>query len=102
MSVSKLFEPITIGNAALKHRVVMAPLTRFRANDAHVPSLLAPEYYSQRASTEGTLIVTEATFIAAKAGGFHNIPGIWNADQITGWKKVCLLVFSRSLSTTDD
>jgi NADPH2 dehydrogenase len=67
----------------------MAPLTRFRATDAHVPSLLAAEYYSQRASTPGTLIVTEATFISGKAGGYGNVPGIWSDEQIDGWKKVC-------------
>lgn len=88
MSTSKLFQPIKVGNAALKHRVVMAPLTRFRATDAHVPSLLAAEYYAQRASVEGTLIITEATFIAQSAGGYGNVPGIWSEEQITGWKKV--------------
>jgi 2,4-dienoyl-CoA reductase-like NADH-dependent reductase (Old Yellow Enzyme family) len=67
----------------------MAPLTRFRATNTHVPSSLAAEYYSQRASTPGTLIVTEATFISGKAGGYGNVPGIWSDEQIAGWKKVC-------------
>jgi len=66
----------------------MAPLTRFRATNTHVPSSLAAEYYSQRASTPGTLIVTEATFISGKAGGYGNVPGIWSDEQIAGWKKV--------------
>ena len=69
----------------------MAPLTRFRADDNHVPSPLAVEYYSQRASAAGTLIVSEATFIAGKAGGYGNVPGIWSDEQIAGWKKVCVL-----------
>ena len=69
----------------------MAPLTRFRADDNHVPSPLAVEYYSQRAGAAGTLIVSEATFIAGKAGGYGNVPGIWNDEQIAGWKKVCVL-----------
>ena len=66
----------------------MAPLTRFRASKTNVPSPVAAEYYSQRASTPGTLLVTEATFIAAKAGGYPNVPGIWSEEQIEEWKKV--------------
>lgn len=90
MSVSqaKLFTPIQIGNLALKHRVVLAPLTRYRANKEHVHGDLAVEYYSQRASTPGTLLITEATFIANEAGGYNNVPGIWSQDQIKGWKRV--------------
>ncbi|MCJ1279254.1 hypothetical protein MMC21_007078 [Puttea exsequens] len=66
----------------------MAPLTRYRANEAHVHSPLAMEYYSQRASVPGTLLVTEATFISPRASGYDNVPGIYNADQIKAWKAV--------------
>lgn len=72
----------------LKHRVVLAPLTRYRADDAHVPTDMMAEYYAQRASVSGTLLITEVAFIAAKAGGLNNIPGIWSDEQIKGWKKV--------------
>lgn len=72
----------------LQHRVAMAPLTRYRADDAHVPTDMMLEYYSQRASTPGTFLLTEATFIARKAGGHGNVPGIWNDEQAKGWKKV--------------
>jgi 2,4-dienoyl-CoA reductase-like NADH-dependent reductase (Old Yellow Enzyme family) len=59
-TTSNLFQPIKLGNIVLKHRVAMAPLTRFRANDARVPTDLAKTYYEQRAS-EGGLIITEGT-----------------------------------------
>jgi len=68
---------------------VMAPLTRFGSDTDHVPHRLAPEYYSQRASEPGTLIISEATFISGQAGGYPNAPGIWSEDQVKGWKKVC-------------
>ncbi|KAJ6608510.1 NADH:flavin oxidoreductase/NADH oxidase [Mycena sp. CBHHK59/15] len=86
----KLFQPISVGPVQLKHRVVMAPLTRFRSSDpGHVPILpMMKEYYTQRASTPGTLLITEATFIAARAGGFAHIPGIWSEDQIAAWKEI--------------
>lgn len=87
-STPKLFEPIQIGSITLGHRVALAPLTRYRANKAHVHGDLAVEYYSQRATFPGTLLITEATFIAAKAGGYNNIPGIWNQNQIDAWKRV--------------
>ena len=85
---SPLFQSARVGNMNLAHRIVMAPLTRFRADDAHVPTDLMVDYYAQRASVPGTLLITEATFIAAEAGGYDNIPGIWSDDQIKGWKKV--------------
>ena len=75
---------------ALQHRVVLAPLTRMRANDQHVPSPLAPEYYAQRASVPGTLLISEGTFPAAQAGGLNNVPGIWSEEQIAAWKPVSL------------
>ena len=91
-----LFQPIKVGTIGLKHRVVLAPLTRFRADDEHVHTDMAVEYYSQRASTPGTLLITEATFIAPQAGGYSNVPGIWNEQQVTAWKKV-RSAFSHSL-----
>jgi len=88
MSTSKLFTPVKVGRLELGHRIVMAPLTRFRANSKHVHGALAVEYYSQRANTPGTLLITEATLIAEEAGGYRNVPGIWNEEQIAGWKQV--------------
>jgi NADPH2 dehydrogenase len=90
MTVSKLLSPVRVGRLDLGHRVVLAPLTRFRADAAHVHGDLALTYYGQRASRPGSLLITEATFIAAEAGGMNNIPGIWNNDQIKAWKRVSL------------
>ena len=83
-----LFDPIHIGANSLSNRIAMAPLTRYRADDAHVHTSLATEYYSQRASFAGTLIITEATFISPRASGYANVPGIYNKDQIKAWKNV--------------
>lgn len=58
---SKLFQPFKVGDITPQHHVVMAPLTRFRANDEHAHSQIGIEYYTQRASMPGTLIITEAT-----------------------------------------
>lgn len=49
MAGENLFSPIQIGRITLDHRVVMAPLSRYRANKAHVHGDLAVEYYGQRA-----------------------------------------------------
>ncbi|KAF4622850.1 hypothetical protein D9613_002358 [Agrocybe pediades] len=90
MASSKLFQPIKVGTSALQHRVVLAPLTRYRSSQKeHIPTTpLMETYYSQRGSRPGTLLITEATFIAPKAGGYDNVPGIWSEDQIKAWKKV--------------
>lgn len=83
-----LSDPLRIGNSQLKHRLIMAPLTRFRADDAHVQLPIATEYYAQRASVPGTMLITEATYISPRASGYDNVPGIYNADQIKQWKQV--------------
>lgn len=88
MTGSNLFNPIKVGNVELKHRIAMAPLTRNRS-PKHIPGELVQEYYEQRASTPGTLLITEATFIAPQASGYAPlVPGIWSEEQVEGWKKV--------------
>lgn len=86
---SRLFEPLVVGNMKLQHRIAMAPLTRFRSSDEHVPiTPLMAEYYAQRASTPGTLLISEATFISPTASGYDNAPGIWNDAQVAAWRKI--------------
>jgi NADPH2 dehydrogenase len=87
-SIPKLFQPIRVGTTNIQHRVVLSPMTRFRADAQHVHGRLGLEYYKQRTSVPGTLAITEATFIAAQAGGYRNVPGIWSEEQISGWLPV--------------
>ncbi|KII83266.1 hypothetical protein PLICRDRAFT_148209 [Plicaturopsis crispa FD-325 SS-3] len=93
--VPKLFQPTKVGNLTLGHRVVLAPLTRFRADDAHVHTPIAIEYYSQRASTPGTLLISEATFISPQSGGMPNVPGLWNDAQVEAWKPITAAVHAK-------
>ncbi|KAK0316720.1 hypothetical protein LTR01_000471 [Friedmanniomyces endolithicus] len=85
---SRLFMPLKLGSRELSSRLAMAPLTRFRADDAHVQLPFAKDYYTQRACVPGTLIITEATFISPEAGGYANVPGIYNDAQIKAWKEI--------------
>ncbi|KAJ8586081.1 FMN-linked oxidoreductase, partial [Rhizopogon salebrosus TDB-379] len=59
-----------------------------RGQDDHVPGPQAAAYYSQRGSTPGTLLITEATFISQNAGGLDNVPGIYTEAHVEGWKKI--------------
>lgn len=92
---SPLFQPLQVGPVTLAHRIAMAPLTRFRADDHHIPLPFVAEYYSQQGSTPGTLLVSEGTFIDARAGGARNVPGIYNASQIAAWKDVTAAVHAK-------
>ncbi|MFC3109526.1 alkene reductase [Undibacterium arcticum] len=85
-----LFEAVQFGPYTLRNRIVMAPLTRSRAQVADVPSLLAPEYYAQRASAG--LIIAEATQISPQGKGYAFTPGIYHQDQVAGWKDVTAAV----------
>jgi N-ethylmaleimide reductase len=81
-----LLEPYTMRSIALQNRAVMSPLTRSRAVVANTPNDLMVEYYAQRA-TAG-LIVTEGTSPSPNGLGYPRIPGLFNASQVAGWKKV--------------
>ncbi|KAJ5151992.1 hypothetical protein N7492_010287 [Penicillium capsulatum] len=85
---SQLFQPLQLGNLTLDHRVVMAPLTRLRADASHVPLPVASTYYEQRASIPGTLLIAEATMVSPAEGGVPHGPGIWSKAQVAGWKKI--------------
>ncbi|KAJ7447179.1 NADH:flavin oxidoreductase/NADH oxidase [Mycena latifolia] len=88
MSIPKLFEPTQVGDMQLSHRVVFAPTTRFRADTNHVPLPHVAEYYEQRSSTSGSLLISEAAFIAPRAGGYKHAPGIWSDAQISAWRTI--------------
>ncbi|CAL1694337.1 unnamed protein product [Somion occarium] len=93
---SKLFEPIQVGDLKLNHRVVLAPLLRLRANDKHVTiSELSSVYYSQRASVPGSLLISEATLIHPRAGGFSNVAALETEEQLAAWKKVTYAVHEK-------
>ncbi|KUF86990.1 Transcription initiation factor TFIID subunit 2 [Phytophthora nicotianae] len=89
--VPKLFTPLTLGGKlnqlTLQHRVVMAPLTRLKHGEEGVPPEITATYYGQRA-TKGGLIIAEATNISPTARGYVGSPGIFNQEQVEGWKRV--------------
>ncbi|ODV84157.1 hypothetical protein CANARDRAFT_29318 [[Candida] arabinofermentans NRRL YB-2248] len=84
--VDPLFTPLKLGDITLEHRVVLAPLTRYRAPN-YVPGKLMVEYYTQRAS-KGGLMITEATSISPSCGVHPNNPRVDLAESIEGWKDV--------------
>ncbi|KAF7720471.1 hypothetical protein EC973_008240, partial [Apophysomyces ossiformis] len=84
-----------LGKLALKHRIVMAPMTRNRATEAHVPTNLIVRYYEQHASRPGTLLITESVIVTERAGGYAYVPGLWNKEQVAGWSKVVDVVHAK-------
>ena len=95
MSKQPLLQPYKSKNLNLKNRVVMAPMTRSRAdNEAHKPTdELHGIYYEQRASAG--LIITEGSQVSTKAVGYINTPGIYSDLQVEGWKKVIRRVHNK-------
>ena len=81
-----LFDPLTLGALEIPNRVVMAPLTRLRAQADGTPSDLNVEYYAQRASAG--LITTEGTFPAAVGRSYPGQAGIADDAHAAGWKRV--------------
>src|SRR4030081_3834125 len=95
MNFPSLFSPLKIGPYQLKHRVVMAPLTRMRAEKPSLaPRPLNVEYYAQRAPSGG-LIIAEASPVIATGFGSPGVPGIYSEQQIGGWREVVDAVHAR-------
>ncbi len=88
-----LFQPFKLGDIQLANRMVMAPLTRNRAEAGNVPGAMTIEYYAQRASLG--LIIAEATQVSAQAQGYVSTPGVHTPEQIAAWRKVTDEVHAR-------
>jgi N-ethylmaleimide reductase len=84
--MQNLFKPLRIGSITLPNRILMAPLTRCRSGEDHIPGELMLEYYVQRASAG--LIIAEATMAIAGNSAFWQEPGVYSDAQVTGWKKI--------------
>jgi N-ethylmaleimide reductase len=82
----QLFSPVRLGRLDLPNRVVMAPMTRSRADRQGLQTPLAATYYAQRAGAG--LIITEAVAISAQGHGYPNTPGLWNDAQQRSWEPV--------------
>ena len=84
---SKLLTPVQLGALSLKNRVVMAPLTRCRAdNPEAAPTALMAHYYAQRAGAG--LIISEGTIVSPQGRGYPYTPGLWSEAQVAGWRLV--------------
>lgn len=83
----QLLTPLHLGALALNNRIVMAPLTRCRTdNPGFVPNAMMTQYYAQRAGAG--LIISEGTLVSPQGRGYPFTPGIWSAEQVTGWRQV--------------
>jgi N-ethylmaleimide reductase len=85
--MSKLFSKVKVGRLEFDHRVVLAPLTRMRAEEGARPGPLMAQYYAQRTS-QGGFLIGEATIAAPDGNGYLGAPGLYDDSQIAGWKVV--------------
>jgi 2,4-dienoyl-CoA reductase-like NADH-dependent reductase (Old Yellow Enzyme family) len=84
--MNQTFTPTIVGNIELSNRLVMAPMTRSRAQFDGTPGELAAEYYAQRASIG--LIVSEGTQPSDDGQGYLTTPGIYSDAHVAGWKTI--------------
>jgi N-ethylmaleimide reductase len=91
--MSSVFEPFVLGSIPLANRLVMAPMTRSRAQYDGTPGDLAATYYAQRASIG--LIVAEGTQPSDDGQGYMMTPGIYTPAHVAGWSKVTQAVHDK-------
>jgi N-ethylmaleimide reductase len=93
-SQGKLFSPTRLGAISLSHRVVHGPTTRLRANPDDSPSDMMVEYYRQRASNGG-LIIVEASNVSMRARGYLGAPSLFDDCQIDGFRRIADAVHAK-------
>ncbi|HEY2677046.1 MAG TPA: alkene reductase [Steroidobacteraceae bacterium] len=84
--MTRLFDPLKLGELTVPNRIFMAPLTRSRAGVERIPNRLMAQYYAQRAGAG--LIMSEATVVSPMGIGYADTPGIWSQEQVEGWKLI--------------
>lgn len=92
MTNVSLFSATSLGKLTLGNRLVMAPMTRSRA-EGNVPNALMAEYYAQRA--RAGLIITEGVSPSPNGLGYARIPGLFSEAQVAGWKGVTSAVHAK-------
>lgn len=97
-SLDRLFEPVQLGELHLANRIVMAPMTRSRADAFDAPSDLHAAYYGQRA--DAGLIVAEGTYPTPDGKGYCRTPGLVTPRQIDGWRQVTAQVRKQGVAST--
>jgi N-ethylmaleimide reductase len=85
--MSKLFTPARIGSFQLSHRVVLAPMTRLRADANDTPFPMMADFYGQRAS-DGGFLIAESAAISVASRSYYGAPGIYLPEHVTAWKAV--------------
>ena len=96
MNFPHLFSPLKVGPYQLKHRVMLAPLTRMRASKPSLaPRPLNAEYYARARPTEGGLLIAEASPVIASGFGSPGVPGIYTDAQVAGWREVVNAVHAK-------
>jgi N-ethylmaleimide reductase len=90
----ELLKESMIGKMTIKNRVVMAPMTRSRSDNAEaLPTDLHVQYYAQRASAG--LIISEGIVVSPQGVGYRNLPGLYSENQAQAWKKVTTAVHAK-------
>jgi len=83
-----------MGDVVLQNRIIMAALTRCRADPVtKVPNDLHVEYYSSRA--EAGFILTECSSTREDGDNYPGLAAIYSDEQVEGWKKVVKAVHDK-------
>lgn len=86
-SKKELLSSCELGPFKLKNRVLMAAMTRCRADAGGIPNETMTKYYSERAEDAG-LILTECAAVSKDGNSFTSAGGAYTKEQMAGWKKV--------------
>lgn len=89
-----LFTPTTLGTLTIANRMVMAPMTRNRADQTGVATTLMATYYAQRA--DAGLIISESIPVSAQGVGYPCTPGLYTDEQVQGWRHVTEAIHARN------
>ena len=81
------FTPLVVGGLTLTNRVVVSPMCQYSALDG-VPGDWHLVHLGGRTLGGAGLVMAEATAVSPEGRISHGCTGIWNDEQVAGWKRV--------------
>ncbi|MEJ5912993.1 oxidoreductase [Pseudokineococcus sp. 1T1Z-3] len=91
--MADLFSPFTLKGVTLRNRIVMSPMTMYRSTDGRADDFHVMHMGARAAGGFG-LLFPEQIAITPDGRTTTRCGGLYDDDQVEGWRRVCDLVSS--------
>lgn len=91
-----MFQPFALRDLTVANRVVVSPVLTYQADDKGRVGAFHLVHYGARAQGGAGLVVAEMTAVTPEGRITPACPGLWDDDQIAGWRTITDFVHAES------